>query len=227
MAETARRPRRSGFLNSWCWPRRPCRRRPSPSTPCCRLFRTIVRALHVANPNHGQWIVTAYMTGMGLGQLFWGMMSDRFGRRPILLGGLSLYVVAALLCGLTGSFHASARLALRARSRRSLRHGDALGGSRSLFRAADGAGHVADLRGVPHVPIIAPSVGQLILLLAPWRYIFVVFAGFAAIVARVGLPAPAGNAAPGISPDADPARTSSARPGWCSATAPRSATRWR
>src|SRR6202790_5876475 len=68
-------------------------------------FPTIVRVLNVNNPNHGQWIVTAYMTGLGVGQLFWGLMSDRFGRRPILVGGLSLYVIAALLCSLTGSFH--------------------------------------------------------------------------------------------------------------------------
>src|SRR5580704_1772668 len=67
-------------------------------------FPTIVRQLHVAAENHGQWIVTAYMTGMGIGQLFWGMLSDRFGRRPILLSGLALYVVAALLCSFSGTF---------------------------------------------------------------------------------------------------------------------------
>src|SRR5258708_10795925 len=69
-------------------------------------FPIIVRALNVANENHIQWIVTAYMAGLGCGQLFWGLMSDRFGRRPILTGGLGLYVAAAMLCGLTGSFHA-------------------------------------------------------------------------------------------------------------------------
>ena len=68
-------------------------------------FPVIVRALHVANENHVQWIVTAYMAGLGVGQLFWGLMSDRFGRRPILICGLGLYVLAALLCGLAGGFH--------------------------------------------------------------------------------------------------------------------------
>ena len=53
-------------------------------------FPIIVGALRVANPNHGQWILTAYMAGLGCGQLFWGMMSDRFGRRPVLLTGLAL-----------------------------------------------------------------------------------------------------------------------------------------
>jgi len=41
-------------------------------------FPIIVHAMHVANENHGQWILTAYMAGLGCGQLFWGMMSDRF-----------------------------------------------------------------------------------------------------------------------------------------------------
>src|SRR6202000_2491221 len=67
-------------------------------------FPTIVRELNVADANHGQWIVTAYMTGLGLGQLFWGMLSDRFGRRPILFGGMALYIVAALLCSFSATF---------------------------------------------------------------------------------------------------------------------------
>ena len=68
-------------------------------------FPIIADALHVPNENHVQWILTFYMSGLGCGQLFWGMMSDRFGRRPVLLGGLGLYVVAALLCGVTNSLH--------------------------------------------------------------------------------------------------------------------------
>jgi DHA1 family bicyclomycin/chloramphenicol resistance-like MFS transporter len=67
---------------------------------------TIAGALRVSNPNHGQWIVTTYMAGLGTGQLVWGVLSDRFGRRPILLGGMALYFVAALVCGLTRSFEA-------------------------------------------------------------------------------------------------------------------------
>src|SRR3974390_1747045 len=67
-------------------------------------FPTIVRELKVGDPNHGQWIVTSYMVGMGVGQLFWGVLSDRFGRRPILFGGLTLYVLAGLGCSLAGSF---------------------------------------------------------------------------------------------------------------------------
>src|SRR5215472_5727945 len=66
----------------------------------------IVHELHLPNPYHGQWVVTTYVAGIGLGQLFWGVASDRFGRRPILLIGFALYVIAAALCGMAESFRA-------------------------------------------------------------------------------------------------------------------------
>ena len=149
-------------------------------------FPTIVGALHIADANHGQWIVTAYMTGMGLGQLFWGMLSDRFGRRPILLGGLMLYVIAALLCSLSGTFQAL--LAWR------FVHGLAAACvtvTRSVVRDLYSGRQMARVMSLTFVvfltvPILAPSLGQLILFVAPWRYIFVVFAVFAAMVAVWG-----------------------------------------
>ena len=149
-------------------------------------FPTIVSALNVGDPNHGQWIVTAYMTGLGLGQLFWGMLSDRFGRRPILLGGLTLYVIAALLCSLSGSF--PALLAWR------FVHGLAAACvtvTRSVVRDLYSGRQMARVMSLTFmvfltVPILAPSLGQLILFMAPWRYIFVVFAVFAAMVAAWG-----------------------------------------
>jgi DHA1 family bicyclomycin/chloramphenicol resistance-like MFS transporter len=145
-------------------------------------FPIIVRALQVSNENHGQWILTAYMSGMGCGQLFWGMMSDRFGRRPVLLGGLALYVIAALLCGLTTSFHAL--LLWR------FIHGLAAASvtvSRSVIRDLYSGRAMARVMSLTlvvflMVPVIAPSVGQLILLAASWRYIFIVCGAFASVV---------------------------------------------
>jgi MFS transporter, DHA1 family, multidrug resistance protein len=145
-------------------------------------FPIIVRTLHVANENHVQWIVTAYMVGLGCGQLFWGLMSDRFGRRPILIGGLGLYVVAALLSGLAGSFHTL--LAWR------FVHGAAAASvvvARSVIRDLYSGRHMARVMSLTFmvfltVPILAPSLGQLILWMAPWRYIFIVCGIFAAFV---------------------------------------------
>jgi DHA1 family bicyclomycin/chloramphenicol resistance-like MFS transporter len=143
----------------------------------------ILRALNVADANLGQWIVTAYMTGLSFGQLFWGIMSDRFGRRRILLTGLSMYVVAAFVCTLAGSFQTL--LAWR------FVHGIAAACTtviRSAVRDQYSGRQMARVVSLTFVvfimvPIIAPSVGQGILWLAPWRFIFAVFGMFAGTVA--------------------------------------------
>ena len=143
---------------------------------------TISRELGVSNANHAQWIVTAYLAGVGSGQLIWGLLSDRYGRRSILLFGLGLYVLAALLCALSTSFESL--LIWR------LVHGMAAASmvvARSVIRDLYSGRTMARVMSLTFVvflivPIIAPSVGQLILLLAPWRAIFVVFAVFGAII---------------------------------------------
>ncbi len=145
-------------------------------------FPVIGRALGVANENHVQWIITAYMAGLGVGQLFWGLMSDRFGRRPVLIGGLSLYVLAALLSGFAGSFHTL--LAWR------FVHGLAAASvvvTRSVIRDLYSGRQMARVMSLTFmvfltVPILAPSMGALILMAAPWRYIFIVCGVFAGLV---------------------------------------------
>jgi DHA1 family bicyclomycin/chloramphenicol resistance-like MFS transporter len=143
---------------------------------------TIVRELRVPSANHGQWIVTVYVAGVGIGQLFWGMISDRYGRRPVLLSGLALYVLAAMACALTDSF--AALLGWR------LLHGLAAASivvTRSVIRDRYEGRQLARILSLTFVvflmiPIIAPSLGQLVLIAAPWRSIFGVFAAYAAVV---------------------------------------------
>jgi DHA1 family bicyclomycin/chloramphenicol resistance-like MFS transporter len=145
-------------------------------------FPIIVKVLHVASENHGQYILTAYMVGLGIGQLFWGVMSDRFGRRPILLGGLGLYVLAALVCGWTNSWHSL--LAWR------FIHGLAAASvtvSRSVVRDLYSGRHMARVMSLTFVvflmvPVLAPSLGQLILLFGPWRGIFIACGVFASVI---------------------------------------------
>ena len=67
---------------------------------------TIAHDLGVTDQNDAQWVITTYIAGVGIGQLFWGMLSDRFGRRRVLLIGLTLYVAAAAGVGLAGNFTA-------------------------------------------------------------------------------------------------------------------------
>jgi MFS transporter, DHA1 family, multidrug resistance protein len=146
-------------------------------------FPIILRALNVTDANYGQWILTAYMTGLSFGQLFWGIMSDRFGRRRILLSGLGMYVIAALACTLASSF--ATLLAWR------FVHGVAAASTivvRSVVRDLYSGRQMARVVSLTFVvfimvPIIAPSVGQAILLIAPWRFIFALFGIFAGTVA--------------------------------------------
>ena len=50
-----------------------------------------------------QLTLTALLLAFGSSQLFWGPLSDKWGRRPVLLGGLVAYAVAAVACALTPS----------------------------------------------------------------------------------------------------------------------------
>jgi DHA1 family bicyclomycin/chloramphenicol resistance-like MFS transporter len=143
---------------------------------------TIAHDLGVTDANRAQWIITIYIAGVGIGQLFWGMLSDRFGRRPVLLLGFALYVIAAAAVGLSGNFETL--LAWR------FAHGIAAASmviSRSIIRDLYGGRQMARVMSLTFivfimVPIVAPSIGQLVLLLAPWRALFHVFFGFAAVV---------------------------------------------
>ncbi|HEV7138812.1 MAG TPA: multidrug effflux MFS transporter [Steroidobacteraceae bacterium] len=142
----------------------------------------IARDLGVRDANSAQWVITTYIAGVGFGQLFWGMLSDRFGRRRILLAGLALYVMAAAAVGMAGDFRAL--LAWR------FAHGIAAASmviSRSIIRDLYGGRQMARVMSLTFivfimVPIIAPSIGQLVLLVAPWRALFHVFCAFAAAV---------------------------------------------
>ena len=190
-------------------------------------FPTIIAVLKVSNPNHGQWIVTAYMAGLGAGQLLWGMLSDRFGRRPVLLGGLALYVVAALLCGFTGSF--AALLGWR------FVHGLAAASvtvARSIIRDLYSGRTMARVMSLTFVvfltvPILAPepraadSAGGVLA-----RYLHRV-RRLRHRGRRLGAGAPARDAASGVSPDARSRLTSPARSSSCSGIACRFATPWR
>ncbi len=138
------------------------------------------------------------MTGLGCGQLFWGLMSDRFGRRPILIGGLALYVVAALLAASPAA--STTLLAWR------FVHGLAAASvvvTRSVIRDLYSGRHMARVMSLTFmvfltVPILAPSLGQVILLVAPWRYIFIVCGVVCRVRGAVGDAAAARDPASGI-----------------------------
>ena len=61
-------------------------------------------ALHIDVANRLQAVLSAFLIGFGAGQFVIGPLSDSFGRRPVLLGGMVLYAIASLLAIATPSF---------------------------------------------------------------------------------------------------------------------------
>jgi DHA1 family bicyclomycin/chloramphenicol resistance-like MFS transporter len=126
-------------------------------------------------------IGTLYFLGMAAGQVIYGPVADRFGRKPALIFGLTLYAAGALASALapTFGFLLGARLVwgLGAAAPGALRTAIA----RDLFEGDQMARIVTTVTAVFMIgPIFVPLVGQLILTIAPWPTVF-----FAAMVLSV------------------------------------------
>ena len=129
--------------------------------------------LGVANENSRQWVVTAYLLGFGGAQLVYGPLADRFGRKPVLLVGVGVYVVFSLLATLAPTFETLIMA----------RVGQGLGSACTRVLAVSIVRDRYEGRTMARVmsfsflvflgvPILAPSIGQLIMLVGPWRWIF-------------------------------------------------------
>jgi len=140
----------------------------------------IGRSLHVARENERQLVVIAYFLGFASTQLLWGPLADRFGRKPILACGVGLYGIFALLCAFAGSFPLliAGRVAMGASA--AVTRVLVVAMVRDLFEA-EAMARVMSLVFMVFmlVPVLAPNIGQLILLFAPWRAIFILLAAYA------------------------------------------------
>ncbi len=126
-----------------------------------------------------QWglVITAFTLGFGVSQIFIGPVSDRYGRRGLMLIALVGYALTSILAAVASSFE----LLLLAR----MAQGVATAGARVLavsivrdrFEGRDMA-QVMSLSSAIFMaaPILAPFMGQAVLAVAPWRWIFIVLA---------------------------------------------------
>lgn len=148
-------------------------------------FPAIVGNLSLAEPNSIQFIISIFLAGTGIGALVHGPLSDRYGRKPIMLIATVGAALFSLACSLSTSFEIL--LAMR------FCHG--------LMAAAMGVLVVSIIRDKFEgdamarrmstiflifmiVPIIAPTIGQFVLLFAGWRTIFDLMA-FMALAAAI------------------------------------------
>jgi DHA1 family bicyclomycin/chloramphenicol resistance-like MFS transporter len=143
----------------------------------------IGRALNVDQDNHRQLVVVAYFAGFASTQLVWGPLADRFGRKPVLATGVILYGVFGLLCAFAGSFALliAGRVAMGASA--AVTRVLVVAMVRDLFEA-EAMARVMSLVFMVFmlVPVLAPNIGQAILLVASWRAIFLVFAAYALVM---------------------------------------------
>ncbi|MEM9262109.1 MAG: multidrug effflux MFS transporter [Pseudomonadota bacterium] len=130
--------------------------------------------LGLTNPNDRQLIVGLYIIGNGVGQLFFGPLVDRWGRRRILLLSLVAYLIGSMLSLLASTFF----LLIAARIFQGVATAGARVGVFAIIRDQYAGRRMAKLISIAvtlfmAIPIIAPSLGQAVLLFAPWRGIFV------------------------------------------------------
>ncbi len=146
-------------------------------------LQEIGASLNVADENHRQYVISAYFGGMAAALLVYGPLSDRFGRRGPLLVGLTIYVVAAAAAVFAPTFEVL--LALR------FIQGVGAASTRviavSVVRDRFGGRAMAEVMSLIFmtfmvIPVIAPSLGQLMMIFANWHMIFVLMALIAAAI---------------------------------------------
>ncbi len=145
---------------------------------------TIATELHAANPNDRQFIVLFFFLGLTFGQLIFGPMSDAVGRKPAIFSGLVIYALGAILC----MFATNYPVMMAGRLLQGF--GAAAPRVAALAMVRDGAKGSEMARIMSFVmsvfmlvPIFAPSIGQVVLYVASWRYIFGGFLVAAALAA--------------------------------------------
>src|SRR5664279_803388 len=148
-----------------------------------------------------QLTISAYLIGYAVGQLFYGPMSDRHGRKPVLLAALALYCAASLACALSTSIE----MLIAARFVQALGGSGGIVLARAIVRdlySGVRAGRELSMIGsvMALAPVLAPVVGGILQTGFGWRAISL-FSPISALLRQ---------AMPGCSPGF-PARLSSCR----------------
>jgi len=144
----------------------------------------IARELGAEAGNQRQLIVGVYLLANGLGCLLPGSFADRFGRKPVIMVALAAYALFSLIVAIVDSF----AVLLIARILQGLFCAGLMVAPIAIVRDQfEGDRMARTMSSVSAVfitvPVIAPSLGQAVLLFAGWRWIFVALACLAGLAA--------------------------------------------
>jgi MFS transporter, DHA1 family, multidrug resistance protein len=130
-----------------------------------------------------QLVLTVYFLGIAVGQLVYGPVSDRFGRRPVLIAGLVLFLGGTVACGCATTL--PALLAGRVAQAAGACSGLVLG--RAIIR--DSYDREGSVRGIALVmmamslaPAVSPAIGAFVAEWFGWRAMFMLLGAFGAVV---------------------------------------------
>ncbi|WP_163576675.1 multidrug effflux MFS transporter [Halomonas faecis] len=136
-----------------------------------------------ASIHHTELSISAFLIGFALGQLLFGPLSDRLGRKPVLLSGLVAFLLASLAITAVDSLAAL----LIWRFLQALGGGACVVNSAAIVRDCFSGREAARVMSTMAMimmlaPLVAPAVGSGLLYLADWWLIFVFLAGYAAFL---------------------------------------------
>lgn len=145
-------------------------------------FPLIAESLAIVDYQQTQWIVSAMILGMVFGEIIFGPLSDAIGRKKSILIGISIYILGSVVALLASSIEvfllgrmiqglgvAGPKIASRALVR-------------DLYKGADMARIMSFVMMVfMLVPLLAPAIGQLVIQVADWHWIFALLIMQAAI----------------------------------------------
>jgi MFS transporter, DHA1 family, multidrug resistance protein len=139
----------------------------------------IASTFNIISANRPQEVLSAFLIGFGIGQFVMGPLSDRFGRRPVLIDGMALYCIGSFLAIEASSFE----MLLLARVLQGLGTSATRVIATSVVRDCYAGRRMASVMSLAMmifiaVPVVAPSLGEALMFWTQWRGIFVVLMSY-------------------------------------------------
>ena len=145
-------------------------------------FPSMAAELTPDAPNRIQLVIAAFMAGLGIGTFVTGPISDAYGRKPVVIGGVAVFIIGALIA----YFAQSLEVLLAGRLLQGLGATGPRIGPLAMLRDLYSGRKMAQLTSIIMAvfmlfPAVAPFIGSQIIAIADWRAVFLAFILFAVL----------------------------------------------